>query len=163
MDKWIEKISCNYSKTLLIISGAVITLMMLMTTVDVFFRYCFNSPIFGVYEITEFSMVLAVFFAVGITAINNRHVNVELLITRIPKKSRWIIDCFSNFCGIVLFALIIWRSIKQAQVILLNGDVSFELQISLLFLPLFVILGSLSLCLVLLSKMLTSIKEGGLM
>jgi len=39
--------------------------MMLLTTADVIGRYFFNAPVLGAYEITEYLMLIMVFFIPG--------------------------------------------------------------------------------------------------
>jgi TRAP-type C4-dicarboxylate transport system permease small subunit len=49
----LEQIQIGVEKVSSGVSGAVITFIMLLTTVDVFLRYVFNSPLPGAYILCE--------------------------------------------------------------------------------------------------------------
>ena len=51
--------------------------MMFLTTADVILRRIFNSPIGGVFELTEFMMIVVVGFALGYTQLIKANVNVD--------------------------------------------------------------------------------------
>ena len=53
-----------------------------LTTVDVVGRYVFNSPITGVFEITEYLVLILIFSFIGYTQSQKSHVAVDLLLAR---------------------------------------------------------------------------------
>ena len=95
----------------------VLVLMMFLTAADVSLRYIFNLPILGSYEITEYMMAILVAFTIAYTAFTKGHVNVDLIVNRLPKRLGSAISIVTNLICVVLFSLIAWRSFYQAGVL----------------------------------------------
>lgn len=89
-------------------------LMMILTVVDVFLRYFFNSPINGVTEITEFMMVVVVFPALAWCAITRRHVMVALLVSYFPPRVQNILDTITLLMTLGIFGIITWQSFLES-------------------------------------------------
>jgi TRAP-type transport system small permease protein len=103
--------------------------MMFLTASDVSLRKLFNAPILGSYEIQGFLMVILVAFAVGYTAIEKAHVNVDLVATHLPKKSQVAVEMVTNFVCFLLYALICWRLYYHATTTFASGATSGALSI----------------------------------
>jgi len=54
-------------------------MMMILTLLDVFGRYLFNSPIMGAYEITELMLVILIFAGIPLASANDEHIAVDLI------------------------------------------------------------------------------------
>jgi len=106
----IDKIVASVSNILNNIAMVVLFIMMSLTAVDVFFRYFFNRPIAGSYELTEFMMVILVSFGLARCAVERGHVNVDLIITRFSKKTQTIITGITSLLSLALSVLITWQS-----------------------------------------------------
>ena len=80
--------------------------MMFLTAADVIMRYFFNSPIPGAMELIQFSM--AVFNGAGIAycAVVKGHVDVEVIVTKLPERIQEIIASITTLFSIGLFVLI---------------------------------------------------------
>jgi TRAP-type C4-dicarboxylate transport system permease small subunit len=102
------------SQILGIIGMVVLVAMMLLTGVDVFLRYVFNSPILGSAEITELIMVTLAFVTIVWCTAGKAHIKVDLLSSRIPETGRTISDVLFYFMYLVLASLIAWRSFLEA-------------------------------------------------
>lgn len=74
------------TKVLSYIGGSVLFLMMVLTVIDVFMRYVFNSPLLGVQEITEFMLVTFVFFTLAYTETEQSHIRVDFVMDKLPLK-----------------------------------------------------------------------------
>src|SRR3989304_9915617 len=83
--------------------------MMLLTVTDVFMRYVFTRPITGSTEMIEFMMVILI---VGIvpTAMENRHIRVDILIERLTPKGQAVLDAMTLLAGLCLVAIMGWRA-----------------------------------------------------
>lgn len=92
--------------------GALISLaiMMFLTAFDVIGRYFFNYPIIGGYEITEYLMVILVALSLGYCGIIKGHVEIELVIEHLPKRTQLILGCITSFLGMALFLVITWQT-----------------------------------------------------
>ncbi len=91
--------------------GASIILagLALLTTVDVFCRRVFNSPIQGVFDITEVTFIFVCFFAFAQTHVAGKDIAIDLLTARfhgIPAKA---LGVFADLLGMLLFALLLWQ------------------------------------------------------
>lgn len=114
------------------IGVAFMTLMMLLTVSDVIMRYLFNRPIMGSFELTQFFMAILVSFGISYTAIKKGHVGVDIIISRLSRKTRMIVNMITQLLALVLFSLVSWRNIDQAINVKANGTTS-----SVLLIPVF--------------------------
>ena len=103
------------SKMFAYVATGVLGLMMLLTVVDVFLRYFFNSPITGTTEVTEFMMVIVVFPALAWCAVTRRHVQVDLLVSHLPLKAQKIIDSITLLLTLGVFVIITWQSFLESM------------------------------------------------
>ena len=107
----IPKIIKSISKVLLTISAAVLTLMMLLTAVDVVMRYIFKLPIPGAFELAEYMMAFIVPFAIAYCAEQNGHVSVELFYKKFPKLLQKILRISISFLTISFAGIMTWQNI----------------------------------------------------
>ncbi|MFQ5842293.1 MAG: TRAP transporter small permease subunit, partial [Thermodesulfobacteriota bacterium] len=99
------------SKILNRIASATLFLMMLLTTADVFLRKVFSKSILGTVEVTEFMMVGLVFFSLAQTEVLNRHVKVDLIMSRLRERTQGMIDMITQFGCFLLFGGITWSTL----------------------------------------------------
>jgi TRAP-type C4-dicarboxylate transport system permease small subunit len=92
------------------ISVVCVFIMMLLTTVDVVLRYIFNSPIIGAFEVSEFMMVIIVFFSMAYTQYRKGHVSVDIFVGRMSQRKQAFVDLFNHVVTIFILLLITWRS-----------------------------------------------------
>lgn len=97
-----------------IIASILLLGIMLLVVCDVTGRYLFNKPVHGALEITEFVMVAIVFFTLAHTQAIKAHIKVELLLERMPRKLRLILELITYLFGLVIFALITWQGYLSA-------------------------------------------------
>lgn len=97
-----------------IIASFLLLGIMLLVVSDVAGRYLFNKPVHGTLEITEFVMVAIVFFTLAHTQAIKAHIKVELLLERMPRKLRLILELITYLFGLVIFALITWQGYLSA-------------------------------------------------
>ena len=68
-------------KLLGVISAAVLFLMMIITTVDVFGRYVLNKPLPGGFEMTEMALAVLIYAALPLVSIRREHIVIDTLDT----------------------------------------------------------------------------------
>lgn len=88
-----------------------IIIMMMLTTVDVFFRYVFNSPILGSFEMTELLMVSVAGLSLAWCTLKSGHIRVDIIINMFSKKTNRTIDMVNyiltaGICAFIIPALI---------------------------------------------------------
>jgi TRAP-type C4-dicarboxylate transport system permease small subunit len=154
----LEKISNLLAKGLYRIAGGAIMVMMVLTCADVVLRYL-RRPIPGTYELVCFLGAMAVSFAMAHTSVERGHVAVSLVVRLLPQKVQGLLDSITGTFGIILFALIAWRSTLYANVLRESGEVSLTLQLP--FYPFVhgVAISAGAVCLVLLADVLRSLTK----
>jgi TRAP-type C4-dicarboxylate transport system permease small subunit len=112
----IYKIMRPLSNVLVFIAGAALVAMMFLTVIDVCLRYFFNKPFNGAFDLTEYSMVTV--FALGLlySAVQKKHIKVDILMERIPRNARGLIDTFIAPFSLGIFSLIAWQSIEYTLI-----------------------------------------------
>ena len=138
---------------------SMLLIIMSLITGDVILRASLNRPITGTYEITQYVMVILIFFALSFTAVKDSHVTIDLVYHRLPPRARAVMDSFAYLLSLALFVLISWRSIVQGLYLRHAGEVSLALLIPSYPFRFVAALGSALLCLVLLAKFIESLAK----
>lgn len=158
-----EKIINNINGIFNTIAAVMLFLLMVQGTADVVGRYLFNSPISGTMERGQVLLALMVFLSWGYTQIKKGHVSVELFILKFPPRVRAVTNLATTFLTFVFFVLIVWQATLAAMGTHKAGEVIYVIHWPLAPFQLFVPLGAIFLCLVLILEMiqyLHQIKEG---
>jgi TRAP-type C4-dicarboxylate transport system permease small subunit len=87
----------------------VVILMMLLTVSDVFMRYLFAAPITGTTEITEYMMVCLI-VAMAWTAVEGKHVVVDLVMKLFPKRFQTAVDSINLLVCLGIYVIICWQT-----------------------------------------------------
>ena len=93
----------------------VLGCMMMLTVIDVFLRYFFNSPIMASKETTEYMMVIVGFLGLAWCAVKGMHIRVDLVASFLPKRPQAIIDSFGYLMGLGITVLLAWRGFVEGQ------------------------------------------------
>ena len=97
-----------------IVGVAFLLAMMMMTVVDVVLRYFFRRPIIGSVEISISLMVCVVFLGIAWCALNDGHISVDIITSKLSKKGRAFLNSFDNLVTFALALIIAWRSYLEA-------------------------------------------------
>jgi len=122
-ESWVYPISKIVNR----IASGVLFCMMLLTIADVFLRKVFSQSILGTVEVTEFMMVLLVFFAVTQTEVLNGHVRVDLIMSRFGERIQAMTDMITQLVCFLLFGLFTWSTLVYAEKMRASGEVSQDL------------------------------------
>jgi len=106
-----SKIINTITKVLLAVSAAVLTMMMLLTAVDVVMRYVFGMPIPGAFELAEYMMAFIIPFAIAYCAEQNGHVSVELFFKKLPKSIQKTLQLIVSVLTTAFAAILTWQNI----------------------------------------------------
>lgn len=96
------------------IGAGVIAVMMLITVADVAGRYIFGQPVLGTYELSEFMLVIVVFFTIAHCELLRGHVTIDLAVLRLRQRAQDIINSIMYFFFLVLFIVLTWRLVVYA-------------------------------------------------
>ena len=96
------------------VASVVLSLLILLIVSDVVLRYFFEKGIQGSYELTEFMFGLIVFFGLAYTQVKGRHINVDFIASRFPKRVQLIFNVVKHVILSSLLALMCWQTISRA-------------------------------------------------
>jgi len=153
----IERFTNFISKWLNWVAGIGLVVMLGLIVADVIGIKLFSNPIPGAIEIIAFLGVVVTAFAIAYTHVMRGHIKVEFLVIRLPARVQAIIASLVFVLGIILFALLAWRSYEYGRVLQTTGEVSMTQGIP--FYPFVYALAfcCIPVCLVLLVELLKSV------
>lgn len=100
----------RFAKMLAIVAGVGVAALMVMINADVVRRWVTGAAIPGVVEYGELAMVIIVYFSIGYTQLDNRHVTVDIFTAKFPKRFARGLDITVLF-GMGIFLLwVSWQT-----------------------------------------------------
>lgn len=155
-----EKVVSALSKWLNWAAGVALVAMLVLVVVDVVGAKVFRSPISGGIELVVFLNVVVIGFAIAQTQIVRGHIEVEFLLSRLPKLAQMAIASIIYPLAVLLFALIAWKSVEFGYSLQSSGEVSMTQRLP--FYPLLygVALSAIVVCLVLVVQYINTLKSG---
>lgn len=155
MDKF-TRLSSRYIEWIGVIG---ILLMFLVNFIDVVGAKLFLWPVPGATEVISFSQIVAIAPAIAITLLLNRHIRVDFIVMRFPKRIRGAINSFSSFLSLVIFVLILWQSYLYGQSLQRAGEIGSTSHIPFYPFAYFIAFCSIPVCLAFLVEVLKSLSE----
>ena len=140
------------------IGASAITIMMLLTVVDVIGRF-FKHPIFGSVELVGFLAVITVAAALPYTYKMDGHVGVEILVRLFSKKTQLWIDIFTRSLSLILFSVISWQMFLYAKDIHETGEVSMNLEFPIYYIVYILAIGLTIFSVTILERIVDTIKQ----
>jgi len=147
------------SRIFFAVGVGITVVIMLLTTADVLSRHFFNRPIAFTFELTEIMMILVTFLGLGYVTAKNRHIEVDILVPKLPIRLQGIIGAFNSLLGIGIFALIAWKTAERASQMLRTGEITEILGLPMAPAIFIVSIGSILLCMELIVVFAGSIGE----
>jgi TRAP-type C4-dicarboxylate transport system permease small subunit len=93
------------SKVLNSIAGIAVTVMMLLTVADVLLR-AGGHPIIGTFEIVALLLALVIGFGIPQVSLDKGHVYMEVLLEKLSKRAKNVMNTFTRVLCLGLFAFI---------------------------------------------------------
>lgn len=144
--KTISKKLGVFSSLLSNLGAFALLAMMAITTADVVGRYLFNKPILGVFELTEFMVLIVIFSFLAYAQSNKSHVAVDLLVALFPKRIQLYLELFNHTICLLLMALITWMGVEKAIELMEIGETSPNLLVPNYPLVFYLVLGCAVMC-----------------
>jgi TRAP-type C4-dicarboxylate transport system permease small subunit len=116
------------SKVLNIIGGIALSLMMFLTVSDVLMRSV-GKPILGTYELVSLSLAIVIGFTIPQVSLDRGHVYMEILLDRLPRNGKAILNTFTRLLCILLFVVIGYNLFMVGNEFHASGEVSSTLKI----------------------------------
>jgi len=147
------------SRIMNILASAVLVAMMLLTVSDVCLRYFLRRPILGTTELTENMMVCLAFFALAWCAIQQAHLKVDLVVSRFSPRIQAVCDSITLMAGLIMVALIAWRSFVEGLVVRELNIISSLIKIPAFPFYFVIAVGCALLCLVMVTQLIQNIHK----
>lgn len=96
------------------VASLILFLMMMLTFVDVIFRYVLSEPIFGSTEMVRVMLALIIFLGLGVANARDKHIVVELFDQRLRSISPRAYDLLVQGFSVVAMLLIVYVLYRQA-------------------------------------------------
>jgi TRAP-type C4-dicarboxylate transport system permease small subunit len=134
------------SSLLSYVGALSLLLMMSLTTVDVVGRYLFNSPILGVYEMTEYLVLILIFSFLAIAQSAKSHITVDILVSSLPRKLQIYVEMLTHLFCFLLMCLITWMGFEKGLDLMETHDTPPNLGIPVYPFAFFMVLGCVLMC-----------------
>lgn len=106
------------------VSGIFILIISIIVTYEIIMRFIFRSPTIWALETSIYLCIASVFLAAGYTQKEKNHIQVDLLILRLCRRDRMIIELLTSLLGILYVLILIWEGGKLALSSFMLGEVS---------------------------------------
>ena len=116
------------NKILSYIGAAALTFMMLLTVADVILR-AGGRPILGTYEIVSFSLAIVIGFTIPKVSLDRGHVFMEIVLDKVSKRSKAILNTFTRLLCLILFAIVGYNLFLIGNELITSGEVSSTLKL----------------------------------
>ena len=123
LDKF-ERFVNSLSNWLNWVAGVALVLMLVLIAVDIIGAKLFRWPVPGGIDMVGLLGVVAIGFAIARTQIIHGHIEVEFFEEKIPEKVRNVVDVVICSLGMLLFALLAWKSCEYGYTLQAKGEVS---------------------------------------
>jgi len=135
-----------------------ILVMMFVTCIDVVLTKFFTLPIQGAIDVVQFSQLIAIAFALAITLILGRHIQVDIFISSLPRRTQGVIDGLASLFGFAFFIFVVWQLYGLGHSFQTAGEMSMsQLRFALFPFPYAIALGSIPVCLVFLQRLINAL------
>jgi TRAP-type C4-dicarboxylate transport system permease small subunit len=162
VERWLDpldRFTRGFSRSLEWVGVIGILLMFLANFVDVVGAKLFLWPLPGATEVISFSQTLAIAPAIALTLLLGRHIRVEFIIDRFPKRLRAAITSISSFLSLILFILILWQSYVYGQSLQKAGEIGSTSHLPFYPFAYLIAFCCIPVCLVFLVEVLRSLSE----
>jgi TRAP-type C4-dicarboxylate transport system permease small subunit len=143
------------------IGAVTLGVMVVMLIISVILRKVFNAPMKGIFEMTEFGMVLITFLCMSAQYFKPDAMVMETFVEMLPKKMQVIINSSMFLLDAAILAILSWQLFAYGAKVQRMGQVSKILEIPLSPFPYLGAACVLLLALVFTMKFLFSLNEFG--
>jgi len=120
----LEKFAYTFSNWLNRVAGVGMVAMLVLIVADIIAAKAFKWPIPGGIEMVGFLGAIVIAFSIAQTQVLRGHIEVELLVTRLPKPAQKVIASIVYSFGMALFAVLAWKSYDFGHILQTSGEVS---------------------------------------
>lgn len=93
------------------INEFVIIAMLILVVIEVISRYFFRRPIVLAMELSGYFIIALTFLSAAYILQLEKHIAVDFITSRLPRKARAILQLITNLAGFVLCVIFVWAGI----------------------------------------------------
>ncbi|MBN2061378.1 MAG: TRAP transporter small permease [Deltaproteobacteria bacterium] len=108
-----ENIIYKIINILTVVGGIFMAICMLIIVANIVVRL-FGRVIPGSYEIIELVVVIAIAFSLSFTGKKKGHVNVDILLKRVPLKLQAVLNAINNLLSMIFWGALSYAAFKMA-------------------------------------------------
>jgi TRAP-type C4-dicarboxylate transport system permease small subunit len=113
--RWLNRSTIETLLRYLALGGGIGLLWLLvMTVAAVVMRKVFGSPLLGVFDLSQVTMIVIVFSGMAYCAIKRGHVAVELFNDMLPPRLQTLLNAAINLVSAALLGFIAWKTTLKA-------------------------------------------------
>ena len=116
------------SRLLNIIAGVSVTVMMLLTVVDILLR-AGGHPIIGTYEIVGLLLALVIGFGIPQVSLDRGHVYMDFLLEKLSKRGKKVMNTITRLFCIIFFLPLGYNLFNVGARFHASGEVSATMKI----------------------------------
>jgi TRAP-type C4-dicarboxylate transport system permease small subunit len=105
------------------IAQVAVVAMMLLVVGNILGRKLWK-PIYGTFDFVGFLGAILVAFALAYCALKKGHIEVELVMARLPERAQGIIGSITHMLSLAIFSLITWQCIVLGDDMRRSGELS---------------------------------------
>jgi TRAP-type C4-dicarboxylate transport system permease small subunit len=124
----LEKISRILNRTVVLIAGAFMVAMILITCANIFLRIVW-MPIKGTFELMGFFGAVATALVLGHTQLKKAHISVDILVNGLSPRIRTVFNGVNYLICMIFFAVLGWQISRLATTLWKTGEVTETLRI----------------------------------
>jgi TRAP-type transport system small permease protein len=142
-----------------VLSLVALVAMTVTTVIEVGVRYLFNRPLPGALELSELFMVFLVFGAFAVTELRNGHVDIDVLVAKLPPRGRALSETFAALLSAAFWGAITWRTALHAENVWGAGETTPNLGLPIGPFVWVAVIGTLLFTLALLARTFAALKR----
>jgi len=124
-----EKIVTDIAGWLNWVACASLAAMVALVLIDICGNKFFKVPLTGGIELVSLLSVVAISFAIAQTQVAHGHIEVEMLVRKLPRTSQKVISTVVHCFSICLFLILTWQSYTYGLALQSSGEVSMTVRI----------------------------------
>lgn len=117
------------TRTMHVMAGIALVVMMLIVVGDVVLRAAFNTPVKGAYDVVSISLLVMTMFGIAPVVAQRREILIDLIDAVLPAAGLRLLALTAAVIGVLLFAFFGWAMIQPALDAWRWGERSLELGI----------------------------------
>jgi len=96
-----------------LLAAALVLAMTVLIVADVILRNLFNTTLPASVELTEYGLFYATTFAAPWLLRQGQHIRIDVVLSRLPPVSAWVVEMVCDLIGLSLSVLLTWFGITM--------------------------------------------------